>query len=173
MRFLLLAAVLLLPAPQSNDQPYELKGEAPGMTMKEFRANHKHAECSRKSATVAKCEDRDGVSFAGVDAKTWRNCKLEECAFRGIFADFVDERLVCLRYSVSMGSAEKVIAALAKKYGEPSQTTKSSGSASSATWKNSVGYLTVMDIWVTGNHVLDSSTDITSGLNDAGESKDI
>jgi hypothetical protein len=58
--------------PPSADQPYELKGEAPGMTLKQFRTGHKHAECSKQSATLTTCHVYDGVSFAGVIAYTFR-----------------------------------------------------------------------------------------------------
>ena len=72
MRFLLATAALLFSLPQSADQPYELKGEAPGMTLKQFRTGHKHAECSKQSATLTTCHVYDGVSFAGVIAYTFR-----------------------------------------------------------------------------------------------------
>lgn len=176
MRLLLTTAALLFSLPQSADQPYELKGESPGITLKQFKSNHKHAECSRQSATLTRCHVYDGVSFAGVPANTFKGCATPECAFQGIFADFVDERMVRLRYGVSMGSANKIIAALKSKYGEPTKSIENPnmpGTLSSATWRNSVGYLSVSDAWAPANRPLDSYTDITSALNDTGEGKDI
>lgn len=162
--------------PPSTDQPYELKGEAPGMTLKAFKSNHKHAECSRQSATLTRCHVYDGVSFAGVAANTFIGCTTPECAFQGMFTDFVDDRMVRLRYAVSMGSANTVIAALKNKYGEPTKSTENPnmpGTLSSATWKNAVGHLSVSDTWAPSGRPLESYTDITSAFNDAGEGKDI
>ncbi len=168
MRFLLTTAALLFSLPQSADQPYELKGEAPGMTLKQFKSNHKHADCLRRSAAVTNCHVYDGVSFAGVAAQTFRGCATPECAFQGIFAYFIDGRLVRLRYAIAFGSANKVIAALKSKYGEPAVST-----ATSAKWTNSVGYLSVLDSPGLESRPLDSYTDITSALNDDRQGKDI
>jgi len=130
----------------------------------------------KQSETMARCHIWNDVSFGGVDAKTFKGCPMPECAYQGIFADFVDGRMVRLRYAVSLGSADKIIAALKKKYGEPTKSTENPnlrGTLSSATWKNSVGSLTVTDFWGPPNQPLNSYTDITSALNDAGEGKDI
>src|SRR5260370_40221344 len=127
--------MILFSVPQSaSDLPYEMKGESPGMTLKQFKSNHKHADCSKHSAALTNCHVTDGVSFAGVPAYT--GCP--ECTNQGIFADFVNDRMVRLRYGVSLGSAKKVIGALKTKYGEPVKS-----SETSATWINSVGYLNV------------------------------
>jgi hypothetical protein len=40
---LILPAMILSSIPQSSDQPYELKGESPGMTLKQFRGGF--ADC--------------------------------------------------------------------------------------------------------------------------------
>jgi hypothetical protein len=152
-------AAILLGSPQSaSDQPYELKGEAPGMTLKHFRSDHKRVDCSKRSAALTSCRVTDGVSFAGVPAYTARGCS--ECAFQGIFADFVHDRMVSLRYGVSLGGAKKIIVALKTKYGEPIRSTETT-----ATWRNSVGYLMVSED--------DKFTLITSALNDSGQNKDI
>jgi len=174
MKLLVAIVALLLGVPQSADQPYELKGDVPGMTLNQFKANHKHAMfCQRPSSTVTKCHVYQGVSFAGVEGNSSKSCGVPGCVFQGIFADFVDDRLVRLRYGVSMGSAAKIIVALKQKYGEPSKVAEKSGAISGATWRNSVGYLSVSDSWAPPSLPLDSYTDITSGLNDAGEGKDI
>jgi hypothetical protein len=158
MRLLLATVAMLFSIPQSADQPYELKGEAPSMTLKQFKANHKHADCSKHSTALTSCHVTDGVSFAGVPAYTANGCA--ECDFQGIFADFIDDRMVRLRYGVSLGSAKKIIAALKTKYGEPIRSTETT-----ATWRNAVGYLTVSED--------DKYTEITSALNDSGQNKDI
>jgi hypothetical protein len=57
---------------------------------------------------------------------------------------------------------------LARHNGEPTKKTenpRSPGTLSGATWRNSIGYLTILDY--------STSIEITSGLNDTGESKDI
>jgi hypothetical protein len=50
MKFLLMMAFLLFNTSQSaSDRPYELKGEAPGMTLKQLKSNHKRADCVKQS----------------------------------------------------------------------------------------------------------------------------
>jgi hypothetical protein len=166
----LLILVVLLSTPQSIDQPYELKGEAPGMTLKQFRANHKNAECSNRTARQTSCRVYDAVSFAGVTAMTHKGCALLECSAQGISANFIDGRLVYLSYGVSPGASEEIIETLKKKFGEPSESTKHS-----ATWRNSVGYLFVSETVVRGpgGSAKDIATGIASSLNDRGEGKDI
>src|ERR1043166_6212800 len=118
-------AVLLLGTPQSaSDQPYELKGEAPGMMLKQFKSNHKHADCTKQSETLVHCHIWNDVSFGGVEAMTFKGCPTLECIYQGIFADFVDGRMIRLRYAVSAGSARKNISALKKKNTEPTHNTK-------------------------------------------------
>lgn len=169
MRFLLAAALLLFSGSQSApDRPYVLKGEAPGMTLKQFKSNHKHADCLKHSATLTSCHVTDGVSFAGVPANTFKGCTMPECTYQGIFADFVDDRMVRLRYAILLGSAAPIIAALKSKYGQPVKSTETS-----ATWKNSIAYLSVSEAWGLQRDSLDSYTDITSALNDIGQGKDI
>src|SRR6201998_32002 len=171
MTFLLLVFFSLSPMQSTSDQPYELKGEAPGMTIKQFKSNHKHADCTKQSETMVHCHVWNDVSFGGVDAKTFKGLPMPECAYQGIFADFIDGRMIRLRYAVSAGSASKIIAALKTKYGEPTKSTenpKLRGTLLGATWKNSVGSLTVTDFW-DQKQPLNSYTSVTSALNDAGE----
>jgi hypothetical protein len=156
-----------LRTPQS-DQPYELKGDVPGMTLKQFKTNHKHADCTRQSETLQRCHIADDVSFGGVPSSSFKGCTLPICAFQGISADFVNGKMVRLRYSVSPGGASRIIPALKMKFGEPTTAT-----TSSATWKNSVATLTVFDAKGMQNHPETGSTEIVSYLNDQGESKDI
>ena len=165
----LLILVLLLSTSQSTDQPYELKGEAPGMTLKQFKANHRHAECYNPTAHQTHCRVYDGVSFAGLTALAYKGCALRECALQGINADFVDGRLVMLMYGVAP-FVDQVIMALKVKFGEPTESTKDS-----ATWRNSIGYLTVSyDTAPCPNgSVKHLATSITSSLNDRGGGKDI
>src|SRR5580704_3233279 len=110
----LLLLVLILSTSRSTDQPYELKGEAPGMTLKQFRANHKHAECSNATARQTRCRVYDGVSFAGVVAMSFKGCALPECDAQGITASFFDGRLVDLSYGVAPFSSGEIISALKK-----------------------------------------------------------
>jgi hypothetical protein len=170
MRPVLIAAALLFAAPQSADQPYELKGEAPGITLKQFRTNHKYSDCSSRSVRQTSCRVYEGVSFAGVVADTFKGCATIECDSQGILANFFDGRLVSLSYGVSVGSVEEIIKTLKKKYGEPSEATDKS-----AKWKNSIGYLSVSDMAVPGQNgsVKSVATVVTSALNDSGQSKDI
>jgi hypothetical protein len=165
----LLIFVLLLTTSQSTDQPYELKGEAPGMTLKQFKVNHKHTECSNPTARQTHCRVYDGVSFAGSAAWSFKGCTVPECSHQGIFADFVDDQLVTLAYGVPP-FPDQVIAALKKKFGEPSESANGT-----VVWRNSVGYLSVgPDIGHGPNGAgLPLALRITSSLNDRGESKDI
>jgi hypothetical protein len=167
---IVLVLIILLGTPQGNDRPYELKGEAPGMTLKQFRANHRHAECSNRTASQTSCRVYDGVSFAGVAAMTYKGCTSLECSAQGIFADFVGDRLVYLSYGVNPGLSDQIVSALKKKFGEPIESTKRT-----TTWRNSVGYLSVSDMAVPGpgGTAKDLATSVTSSLNDRGESKDI
>src|SRR2546426_7112942 len=62
MKFVLnLVALMLVTGQSATDQPYELKGEAPGMTLKQFKANHKHMGCTDRSVHLTDCRvhDRD------------------------------------------------------------------------------------------------------------------
>ncbi len=171
MKPVLILVALLLGAEQSTtDQPYELKGEAPGTTLKEFKANHKHAECSNRTAHQSSCRVYEGVSFAGVTSISYKSCTLAECSAQGIFANFVDGRLVYLMYGVNPASSKTIIDALKAKFGEPSEATEKS-----ATWRNSVGYLYVSETSVPGSdgRPRNIATSIVSALNDKGQSKDI
>ena len=177
MKFALIIVALLFGTSQStSDRPYELKGEAPGMTLKQFKQNDKHADCTKQSEILVHCLVWSDVSFGGVVANTFKGCPTPECVYQGIFANFVDGRMVRLRYAVSAGSASKIIAALKKSTASLRRAGKiriCRELLSSATWKNSVGSLTVSDFWGPPNQILNSYTDVTSALNDAGEGKDI
>jgi hypothetical protein len=97
MKFVLTLAAILASASQSTtDQPYELKGEAPGMTLKQFKANHRHADCSNPTSHQSLCRVYDDVSFAGQTAATFKHCATLECGAQGLSANFVDGRLVYL-----------------------------------------------------------------------------
>ena len=140
LAFILAASVLFVTQSPTSDQPYELKGEAPGMTLKQFKANHKHADCSNATARQTDCRVYDGVSFAGFTAATFKGCATLECSAQGLSAKFVDGRLVYLTYGVTPGSQKEIIEILKTKFGEPTEV-----AAKSATWRNSVGYLYVSD----------------------------
>ncbi len=165
----LLFLLVLLSTSQSADKPYELKGEAPGMTLKLFRANHNGAECFNLTARHTRCRVYDGVSFAGVTAMSFKGCTLPECDAQGVTASFFDGLLVDLSYGVTPFHAGEIISVLKKKFGEPSESTKPS-----ATWKNSVGYLSVSEITLPApdGHAKPIATVIESTLNDRGGSKD-
>jgi hypothetical protein len=171
VKLALILTALLLGAPQSTtDQPYELKGEAPGTTLKQFKANHKHAECSNRTTHLTSCRVYDGVSFAGAGSLSYRGCTLVECGAQGIFANFVDGRLVYLMYGLNPASSRTIIGALKSKFGEPTETTEKS-----ATWKNSVGYLSVSETSIPGSdgHPRNIATSVVSALHDGGQTKDI
>jgi hypothetical protein len=171
VRLLLTFAVLLLGASQSTtEQPYELKGEAPGIMLEQFKENHKHATCSNHSAHLTSCRVYDGISFAGVGSVSSKGCLLVECSAQGIFANFVDGRLVYLMYGVNPASSKMIIEALKSKYGEPTETAERS-----ATWRNSIGYLYVSETSIPGSdgHARNIATSVVSALNDSGKSKDI
>lgn len=154
----------------ATDQPYELKGEAPGMTLKQFKTNHKHADCSNLTARKILCRVYDDVSFAGETAATFKHCATLECEAQGLSGTFVDGRLVYLMYGVTPGSWKDIIAVLKTKFGEPTEVAEKS-----ATWRNSVGYLYVSDTAVkdANGHLHALGTHIISALNDSGQSKDI
>jgi hypothetical protein len=166
----IIAALLCSVAQSATDQPYELKGESPGMTLMQFKSNHKHAECSNRTSNRISCRVDDGISFAGITAMTHKGCATLECSAQGIFANFVDERMVSLSYGVAPGHSGEIIEALKKKFGEPKESTEHS-----ATWRNSVGYLLVSETVVPSpdGSKQDIATLITSSLNDGGGGKDI
>jgi hypothetical protein len=166
---IILICLVLLSASQSTDKPYELKDEAPGMALKQFRANHKRAECSRLTPRRTRCRIYDGVSFAGVIATSFKGCALPECDAQGITANFFDERLIDLSYGVAPFSSAEIISSLKQKFGEPTESNKPS-----ATWRNSVGYLSVSEITLPGSNGVAKpiATIIESALNDKGGSKD-
>jgi hypothetical protein len=171
VKLALIFAALLLGASQSaTDQPYELKGEAPGITLKQFKANHKHADCSNRTSHLTSCRVYDSVSFAGVGSLSSKGCLLTECSAQGIFGNFVDGQLVYLMYGVNPASSRTIIGALKSKFGEPTETTERS-----ATWKNSVGYLSVSETSIPGSdgRPRNIATSIVSALNDGGRTKDI
>jgi hypothetical protein len=123
---LVLAAVLLLSVEVSETgHPFELKGETPGTTtLKQFKTNHKHSKCSSETSHMTLCRVDDGVSFAGVTTEWYKRCSSMECSAQGIFADFVDGRMVSLTYGVFPNSSAQIIEVLKTKFGTPTETTK-------------------------------------------------
>ena len=173
MKFVLnLVALMLVTGQSATDQPYELKGEAPGMTLKQFKANHKHMGCTDRSVHLTDCRVHDRVSIAGVDSLSDRFCMVAGCDGQGISANFVDGRLTRLAYGLGPGGASTVIKALKSKFGEPTETNET---GTSATWKNSVGYLAVSETSIpeSGGHRRYIQTSVVSASNDSGLSKDI
>jgi hypothetical protein len=140
------------------------------MTLKQFQTNHKHSECSSHSVHQISCRVFDGISFAGVGSLSSKGCMLVECSAQGIFANFIDDRLVYLMYGVNPGSSKPIIEALKTKYGEPTEIAERS-----ATWRNSVGYLYVSEMSVPGSdgHARHIATSVVSAVNGGGKSKDI
>jgi hypothetical protein len=155
-----------------TDQPFELKGEAPGMTLKQFKANHKHAACTNRGAHLTDCRVHDRVSLAGVDSLSDKVCMAVGCDGQGIFAKFVDGRLTLLSYGLGPGGAGTVIGVLKSKFGEPMETNKTGTSAS---WSNSAGSLSVSEVSLPGadGHPRYIQTSVISALKDNGISKDI
>lgn len=157
---------------QMSDKPYELKGEAPGSTtLKQFKANHKHADCSNVTTHETDCHVYDGVSFAGVPAApASKGCTSLECRGQGILGKFIDGQLVSLTYGVEPFHQYEVTEALRSKFGEPTEKHETSW-----TWKNSVGTLAVVLVSVRlddGSLKL-LTTAITSSLKDQGPKNDI
>jgi hypothetical protein len=173
VKLALIFAALLLGAEQTTtDQPFELKGEAPGMTLKQFKANHKHAACTSRSVHLTDCRVHDRVSLAGVDSLSDKFCMVVGCDGQGISADFVDGRLTRLAYGLGPGGASTVIKVLKSKFGEPTETNET---GTSATWRNSVGYLSVSETSIPGSdgHRRYIQTSVISASNDSGLGKDI
>ena len=141
LSFLFLLLVLASTTPGPNDLPYDLKGEAPGSTLKQFVANHKHAECSNKSSFQTACHVADDVSFAGVVAQTSRACKTPFCMSQGLNAEFINGKSVRLKYGVDScpGCFERIVQFLQRQYGPPTSI-----SVDEVTWRNSVGILKVI-----------------------------
>ena len=175
MKLVLSFAAVLLGASQqaTGDQPYELKGEAPGITLEQFKSNHKHARCVNRNAHLTDCNVRDRVSLAGVSSLSDKACELAGCDGQGIFANFVDGRLTRLTYGLAPGGASTIIGVLKSKFGEPTETNET---GTSATWRNSVGHLSVSEVSLPGadghprRYV---QTSVISASNDSGLSKDI
>jgi len=153
----------------ATDQPYELKGETPGTTtLKQFKANHKHSDCRNVTAYQTTCRVYDGVTFAGVVAHSSKGCATGECLAQGIFADFVDDKLVFLMYGVSPFE-DAVLPALKAKFGEPIKD------GTGFAWKNSVGTLSfgTTSIWGSNGVPVITASVISSRLNNRGKNKDI
>jgi len=167
-----LALILFGTGQSTTDQPYELKGEAPGITLEQFKANHKHVGCINRTAHLTDCNVRDRVSLAGVGSLSDKACALVGCDAQGIFANFIDGRLTRLTYGLAPGGASTIIGVLKSKFGEPTETNKA---GTSATWRNSVGYLDVSELSLSGadGHPRYIRTSVISASNDSGLSKDI
>ncbi len=169
MKSAVLLAVLLFATPETNvDRAYSLKGETPGMTLKEFKNNHKDADCSPRTARITSCRAYSGVSFAGMESFAYKHCALPECEVQGITANFFDSKLIRLAYGVS-GSYVEMVKILQEKFGKPTEE-----NSTATTWRNSVGYLAVSSIIVrapdgSGQFV---GVSIVSGLNDTGAAND-
>ncbi len=158
---LLLSILLFLGSAQASDRPYELKGDTPGMTLRQFKSNHLRTECGKETVHQIGCTVDDVVSFAGFQGVKFKSCVKPWCVGQGIMAQFVDGRLVYVSYGVQYGALDKIVEALKTKYGPPTSTGENN-----AQWQNSVGYLAVMQIATTqpdGNTV--GYTAIISALN--------
>jgi hypothetical protein len=145
---------------KTGDVAYELKGETPGTTtLKEFKKNHRHPDCTSHTEHQTTCRIYEGVSFAGQPAHNFKGCTdLLNCGGQGINAEFVDGVMVSLTYGVMAGP--DILPALRSKYGEPTMRT-----GEYCEWKNSVGKLSIGTSGLT--------TSITSSLNDKGAKRDI
>jgi hypothetical protein len=134
---LLLAALLFpqAPAPANANTAYDLNGEAPGMTLKQFKSDHTDADCTRRKGEVT-CRVMNEVSLSGMESLAYEGCRLPECEAQGLTARFSGDKLVSITYGVS-GSYIEMVKLLKERFGPPadedSETTK---------WQNSVGYLT-------------------------------
>ncbi len=169
---LTLVAFLLGAGRTTTDQPYELKGEAPGITLTQFKSNHQHVGCTNRNAHLTDCRVHDRVSLAGVDSLSEKVCMAVGCDGQGIFANFVDGRLTRLSYGLAPGGASIIIGVLKSKFGEPTETNET---GTSATWRNSVGSLSVSEVSLPGadGHPRYIQTSVISALSDNGLNKDI
>jgi hypothetical protein len=145
---------------KTGDVAYELKGETPGTTtLKQFKKNHRHPDCTAHTERQTTCWVYEGVSFAGQTSHNFKGCTdLLNCGGQGINAQFVDDVMVSLTYGVMEGP--DILPALRSKYGEPTMT-----KGAYSEWKNSVGTLSIGTSGLT--------TSITSSLNDKGAKRDI
>jgi hypothetical protein len=174
---LLLAALLAWVTSAPTDAPYELKGEAPGMTLEKFKANHPDADCQKRTARIDACFIYEGVSFAGVEALSNKSCKdavvgdgRDYCLYQGINAEFFDGRMTRLMYGVAPGSMLTIVEALKKKYGKPYSEREGW-----VIWTNSVSTLTVASQKrkMRDGATQEVATVIMTYLNDKGSDKDI
>jgi hypothetical protein len=168
-----LALILFGTGQLTTDQPYELKGDVPGITLEQFKANHKHIGCNNRTAHLTDCRVHERVSLAGVDSLSDKARALVGCEGQGIFANFVDGRLTRLTYGLAPGGASTIIGVLKSKFGEPTETDKTG--TVSALWRNSVGNLSVSEVSLPGadGQRRYIQTIVISAANDSGLSKDI
>src|ERR1700723_3414016 len=78
---------------KTGDVAYELKGETPGTTtLKQFKKNHRHPDCTAHTEHLTTCWVYEGVSFAGQTGdNNFKGCTdLLNCGSQGINAQFVD-----------------------------------------------------------------------------------
>lgn len=102
---------------------FELNSEGLGETLSSFQSLHPKAHCLNSSKTRRDCYQWEGVSIFGFTAHPASGCSPEkhsssDCA-EGLTAQFVDDHLVLLVYSVGGSDKKDASAELKKKYGAP------------------------------------------------------
>ena len=136
MTLVLLLAALLFPQSQAPaNTAYDLNGEAPGMSLKQFRLDHSDADCSHRAGDVT-CRVLNEVSLAGMESLTYEGCRLPECEAQGLTAKFSGDKMVSIAYGVS-GSFIEMVKLLKGQFGAPVDE-----DSETAKWQNAVGYLT-------------------------------
>jgi len=102
---------------------FELNNEGLGETFSSFQLLHPKAVCVNSSKSRKDCYQWEGVSIFGLTAHPGSNCSPEkhnsaECA-EGLTAEFGDDHLILLVYSVAGSDKRDAAAELKKKYGAP------------------------------------------------------
>lgn len=167
MTLVLLLAALLFPQSQAPaNNAYDLNGEAPGMSLKQFMQDHSDADCSHRGAEVT-CRVLTEVSLAGMESLAYEGCMLPECEAQGLTAKFSGDKLVSLTYGVS-GSFIEMVKLLKGQFGPPADE-----DSETARWQNSVGYLTATKriLHAGDGSVQFSGVRVVSSLNGAEASK--
>ena len=130
-----------------GSQINDLNGDGLGETLEAFTAKHPKLKCTKRNDTLSDCHVWDGVSFAGVSARGVEKCgsdapdgSLVVDCLQGIDAHFVSNLLAGISYLMAGddGSKDKVVSALEKEFGPPTNMDKDQ-----AVWSSDVLILSV------------------------------
>ena len=120
---------LLLQTPPSaaiedqNSDAFELHGDILGENLKTFVARHISAECMDLDKHRVTCYQWKEVEILGLIAHPGPDCSLKsysapQCV-QGVTAQFADDRLISLSYSVAGTDKREAVAELKKSFGAP------------------------------------------------------